>query len=309
MSNLIQLVQELRSRTGAGMMDCKKALTECNEDIEKAIDWLRQKGIAKAGSKSGRIAAEGVSTVIVEGNKAVIAEINSETDFTAKNERFLHAVEVIATGLLHSDAKTIEEAQSVATAEGPVSEVLAAISFATGEKMTLRRFELVEKTDAQTFGPYIHMGGKIAALALIEGGNADVAKDVAMQVASMNPTYVDRDHMPQAEIEHERSIQLELAKNDPKNAGKPDSIIEKMVEGRVSKALQEVCLVDQIYFRDGQTKVAAFLKSNNATVVKFVRYATGEGIEKRVDNWAEEVAAAVADLQDLRTRVKLWFLL
>ncbi|MBR0386040.1 MAG: elongation factor Ts [Erysipelotrichaceae bacterium] len=278
------------------MMDCRKALVENDEDIEKAIDWLRQKGIAKAASKGNRVAAEGVSVVKVDGNKAIIIEINSETDFTAKNERFLHAVDVVAEGILKSGAKTVEEAGDVQTAEGPVSEVLSSISFATGEKMSLRRFEIVEKTDDQTLGPYIPMGGKIAALALIEGGNADVAKDVAMQVASMNPTYIDRDHMPQEEVEHERSIQMELAKNDPKNASKPEDIIAKMVEGRVSKALQEVCLVDQIYFRDGQSKVSAFLKGANATVVKFVRYATGEGIEKKVDNWAEEVAAAVKDL-------------
>ncbi|MBQ7223642.1 MAG: elongation factor Ts [Erysipelotrichaceae bacterium] len=296
MSSLIEKVQDLRARTGAGMMDCKKALVECGEDIDKAIDWLRQKGISKSASKGNRIAAEGVSTVIVDGNKAVIAEINSETDFTARNDRFLHAVKVVAEGLLHSDAKTVEEAANVATAEGPVSEVLAAISFATGEKMTLRRFEILEKNDDQTFGPYIHMGGKIAALAVINGGNADVAKDVAMQVASMNPTYVDRDHMPAAEVEHERQIQLELAKNDPKNAGKPEAIIAKMVEGRVSKSLQEVCLVDQIYFRDGQSKVSAFLKSNNAVVDRFVRYATGEGIEKKKDNWVAEVAAATKGL-------------
>ena len=296
MSSLIEKVQDLRARTGAGMMDCKKALVECGEDIDKAIDWLRQKGISKSASKGNRIAAEGVSTVIVDGNRAVIAEINSETDFTARNERFLHAVKVVAEGLLHSDAKTVEEAANVATAEGPVSEVLAAISFATGEKMTLRRFEVLEKNDDQTFGPYIHMGGKIAALAVINGGNADVAKDVAMQVASMNPTYIDRDHMPASEVEHERTIQLEIAKNDPKNANKPQEILEKMIEGRVSKSLQEVCLVDQIYFRDGQSKVSAFLKSNNAVVDRFVRYATGEGIEKKKDNWVAEVAAATKDL-------------
>ncbi|MBR0230326.1 MAG: elongation factor Ts [Erysipelotrichaceae bacterium] len=297
MSNLLKLVQELRDRTGAGMMDCKKALEACDSDIEKAIDWLRQKGIAKAASKGNRIAAEGTSTVLVDGNKAVIAEINSETDFTARNDRFLHAVKVVAEGLLHSDAKSLEEALKVETAEGPVSEVLSTISFATGEKMSLRRFELVEKTDDQHFGPYIHMGGKIAALAVVEGGSDEVAKDVAMQVASMNPTYIDRDHMPQEEVEHERSIQLEIAKNDPKNANKPEEIIAKMIEGRVSKALQDICLVDQIYFRDGQSKVSAFLKQSNAKVVKFIRYATGEGIEKKVDNWAEEVAAAVADLK------------
>ena len=296
MSNLIQLVQELRERTGAGMMDCKKALEACDSNIDKAIDWLRQKGIAKAASKGNRIAAEGASTVLVNGNKAVILEVNSETDFTARNDRFLHAINVVAEGLLNSNAKTLEEAAAVATAEGPVSEVISSISFATGEKMELRRFEIVEKSDAQTFGPYIHMGGKIAALAVIEGGNEEVAKDIAMQVASMNPTYIDRDHMPASEVEHEREIQLEIAKNDPKNAGKPEDILAKMIEGRVSKALQEVCLVDQIYFRDGKSKVAAFLKSNNATVVKFIRYATGEGIEKRVDNWAEEVANAVKDL-------------
>ena len=296
MSNLIKLVQELRERTGAGMMDCKKALEASDQDIDKAIDWLRQKGIAKSSSKGDRIAAEGASTVLVDGNKAVILEINSETDFTARNERFLNAVKTVAEGLLHSDAKTLEEAKAVATAEGPVSEVLAAISFATGEKMDLRRFEIVEKTDDQFFGPYIHMGGKIASLAVVEGGDASVAKDVAMQVASMNPTYIDRDHMPRSEVEHERSIQLEIAKNDPKNAGKPENIIAKMIEGRVSKALQEVCLVDQIYFRDGSSKVSAFLKANNATCIKLIRYATGEGIEKRVDNWAEEVANAVKDL-------------
>ena len=296
MSNLIKLVQELRERTGAGMMDCKKALEASDQDIDKAIDWLRQKGIAKSSSKGDRIAAEGASTVLVDGNKAVILEINSETDFTARNDRFLNAVKTVAEGLLHSDAKTLEEAKAVATAEGPVSEVLAAISFATGEKMDLRRFEIVEKTDSQFFGPYIHMGGKIASLAVVEGGDDAVAKDVAMQVASMNPTYIDRDHMPQSEVEHERNIQLEIAKNDPKNAGKPENIIAKMIEGHVSKALQEVCLVDQIYFRDGSSKVSAFLKEHNATCVKFIRYATGEGIEKRVDNWAEEVANAVKDL-------------
>ena len=296
MSNLIQLVQELRERTGAGMMDCKKALEACDSDIDKAIDWLRQKGIAKAASKGNRIAAEGASTVVTEGNKAVIVEINSETDFTARNDRFLHAVKVVAEGLLHGNATTLEEAKDVDTAEGKLSEVISSISFATGEKMDLRRFEVVEKTDSQFFGPYIHMGGKIAALAVIEGGDEETAKDIAMQVASMNPTYIDRDHMPQAEVEHERQVQLEIAKNDPKNAGKPEDILNKMIEGRVSKALQEICLVDQIYFRDGKSKVSAFLKGKNATVVKFVRYATGEGIEKRVDNWAEEVANAVKDL-------------
>ena len=296
MSTLIEKVQELRERTGAGMMDCRTALVENGEDMEKAIDWLRQKGIAKAASKGNRIAAEGVSVVKVNGNKAVIVEVNSETDFTAKNERFLHAVDLVAEGLLNSNAKTVEEGEAVTTAEGPVSEVLSSISFATGEKMTLRRFEIVEKTDSQFFGPYIHMGGKIAALAVLDGGNDEVAKDIAMQVASMNPSYIDRDHMPQEEVEHERDIQLEIAKNDPKNAGKPEDIIAKMIEGRVSKALQDVCLVDQVYFRDGQNKVGSYLKSNNATVVSFIRYATGEGIEKKVDNWAEEVAAAVADL-------------
>lgn len=296
MATLIEKVQELRERTGAGMMDCKNALVENGEDMEKAIDWLRQKGIAKAASKGNRIAAEGISVAKVNGNKAVIVEVNSETDFTAKNERFLHAVDVVADGLLKSNARTLEEAQEAVTSEGKVSEVLSDISFATGEKMSLRRFEVVEKTDSQLFGPYVHMGGKIATIAVVEGGSEEVAKDIAMQVASMSPTYIDRDNMPQEEVEHERSIQMELAKNDPKNAGKPDDIIAKMVEGRVSKALQEVCLVDQIYFRDGQEKVASFLKNNNAKVVRFIRYATGEGIEKKVDNWAEEVAAAVRDL-------------
>jgi elongation factor Ts len=291
-SNLIELVKELRERTGAGMMDCRKALVESGEDIEKAIDWLREKGIAKRNSKLNRIAAEGMSTVAVNGDKAVILEVNSETDFTAANERFQHAVTTVAEGLVNSDARTLEEAGKAATAEGTVDEVLSNISFATGEKIVLRRFEIVSKTPDQTFGPYVHMGGKIAALVVLQGGNEEVAKDMAMQVASMNPTYLDREHMPAEEVEHERQVQIEQAKNDPKNANKPQAIIEKMVEGRVSKALQDICLVDQIYFRDGQQKVSAYLQANHASVVSFVRYATGEGIEKKVDNWVEEVKAA-----------------
>jgi len=288
MATLLEKVQELRERTGAGILDCKKALTETGEDMEKAIDWLREKGIAKQAAKAGRIAAEGASTVVVDGNKAIIVEVNSETDFTSRTDKFQHAVEVVAKGLLAANAKTVEEAANVATAEGTVNDVLSAISFSTGEKITLRRFEVVTKNADESFGYYIHMNKMISAVSVIKGSE-EVAKDIAMQVASMNPTYIDRDHMPAEIVEKERHTQLEIAKNEPANASKPAEILAKMVEGRVSKALQELSLVDQIYFRDGQTKISAWLKNNNATVTSFIRYGVGDGIEKKVDNWVEEV--------------------
>lgn len=293
MATLIELVQQLRDKTGAGILDCKKALTECNQDMDKAVDWLREKGIAKSAAKASRIAAEGKAIIKIDGNKALLAEMNTETDFSAKTERFLEMCEKVGDAILAAEPATVEEALEVATAEGKVSELIAAVSFATGEKMTLRRFEIVKKSDEQTFGTYLHHDGKSAAIVVFEGNSADAVKYIPMQVVSMNPTYVDRDHMPAEIVDHERQIQTEIAKNDPANASKPANIVEKMVEGRVSKALQEMCLLDQAYFMDGSTKVSAFLKSVNVKVVSFVKYAVGEGIEKKVDNWVEEVQAAM----------------
>ena len=293
MANLVELVKELRDKTGAGMLDCKKALEANDNDIEKAIDWLREKGIAKSQAKAGRVAAEGLSTIITEGNKAVIVEINSETDFTARTDKFKDMVKLVAKTILDNQPKDVEEALSLKVGAGTVNEEISTVSFATGEKMTLRRFEVVTKTDGQQFGTYVHHDGKTACVVVINGTNAEVGKPVAMQIASMKPQYVDRDHMPAEIVAHETEIQKEIAKNDPKNAGKPDSIIEKMVAGRVSKSLQDLCLVDQAFILDGNKKVSAYLSENNSSVESFVLYVVGEGIEKKKDNWVEEVQAAL----------------
>lgn len=293
MANLVELVKELREKTGAGMLDCKKALEASECDMEKAIDWLREKGIAKSQAKQGRVAAEGLASIIVEGNKAVLVEVNSETDFTARTDKFKNMVKAVATTILENNPKDVEEALTLKAENGTVNEEIAAVSFATGEKMTLRRFTVVEKTDDQLFGTYVHHDGKTACIVVINGKNEEVGKPVAMQIASMKPQYVDRDHMPQEIVEHETAIQKEIAKNDPKNAGKPEGIIDKMVAGRVSKSLQDLCLVDQAFILDGNLKVSAYLANNNCSVDSFVLYVVGEGIEKKKDNWVEEVAAAL----------------
>ncbi len=287
-------VKALRDKTGAGMMDCKKALTECDGDIAKASEWLREKGIAKAAKKADRIAAEGATRVAVDGNTAVVFEVNSETDFVAKNEQFVALLDKIQSVLLSAKPANMEEALA-APVDGTTLEALVTNATATiGEKITFRRFEIVEKTDNDAFGAYIHMGGKISALAVLEGTtDAAVAKDIAMQVASMNPQFVSREHMPAEFIENERHVQLEILKNDASLANKPEKVLHGIVEGRLSKSLQEICLVDQVFFKDQGMKVKDYVKAHNATVKMFVRYAVGEGIEKRQDNFAEEVMAAV----------------
>ena len=285
-------VKELRELTGAGMMDCKKALTECEGDIKKAIDWLREKGIAKAAKKEGRIAAEGLAKILIEGNKAVVLEVNSETDFVAKNDRFLALLDEAAKTIFNSNAKTVEEALALPTAEGTLNDSFIAAVAVIGEKITLRRFEIVEKSDDELFGSYTHQGGRIVAVTVVKGtADAQVAKNMAMQVASMNPTYVSRDEMPQEVVAHEREVQEGIMANDESLANKPDKVKAGIIEGRVSKALQDMCLVDQEYFLDSNLKCGQYLKENNAEVVKFVKYIVGEGIEKKQDDFAAEVAA------------------
>ena len=293
MANLLELVKELRDRTGAGMMECKKALEASDCDMDKAIDYLRERGIAKSAAKASRIAAEGLACIVEDGNKIAVVEVNSETDFTARTDKFKDMVAVVAKAVCDNEPATVEEALELPTATGKVSEDIAAVSFATGEKMTLRRIEIIKKTDDQIFGKYLHFDGKTAAVAVLNGNKPEVAKAIAMQIASMNPSYVDRDHMPEEIIEHETKIQTELVKADEKNANKPDTIIAKMVEGKVSKALQEMCLYDQAFILDGNQKVSAYLKSEGVSVDSFVRIVVGEGIEKKVDNWVEEVNAAL----------------
>ncbi|MDH6366731.1 MULTISPECIES: translation elongation factor Ts [Breznakia] len=283
------MVKELRERTGAGMMDCKKALQETDGDMDKAAEWLREKGIAKAAKKSGRIAAEGLTRVATDGNIAVIFEVNSETDFVAKNEQFTELLDKIQGILLSNKPSDMDSALALVT-EGDTLETTIANATATiGERISLRRFEVVEKTADDVFGAYMHMGGKISALTVLKGGNDEVAKDIAMQVASMSPQYISRDHMPQEFIDKERQIQTEILNNDESLKSKPENVLKGIVEGRLSKSLQDVSLIDQIYFKDPNQKVAQYLKSNNAEVVTFVRYAVGEGIEKREENFAEEV--------------------
>lgn len=279
-------VKELRERTGAGMMDCKKALTETNGDMDAAIDYLRENGIAKAAKKADRIAAEGITYLATEGNKALVLEINSETDFVAKNEKFTDLVKVVAEAILASEPKTLEEALQVKAGEETVESVINNGIATIGEKLSLRRFEILTKTDADSFGTYSHMGGRIGVLTLVEGiKEEEVAKDVAMHVAALNPKYLDETEVPQEELEHEKKILSEQALNE----GKPANIVEKMIVGRLNKYLEEICLVKQKFVKDDSLTVEKFVASKGGKITKFVRYEVGEGIEKKEDNFAEEV--------------------
>ena len=278
-------VAELRAKTGAGMMDCKKALSETNGDINAAIDYLREKGIAKAAKKESRIAAEGLANVYINGNKAVILEVNSETDFVSKNEEFTSMLDTIGNTILNSNAKTVEEALELPCEEGTIKDLIIAKTAKIGEKLSLRRIEVVEKTDDETFGSYLHMGGKIAVLTVLTGANEEVAKDVAMQAAAMKPEFVREDEIPTDRVEKERAIFKEQAMNE----GKPAEIAEKMVNGRINKFYKEICLEEQDFVKDSDMTVGAFVKSKNGSIVNMVRFEVGEGIEKKEENFAEEV--------------------
>lgn len=279
------MVKDLREQTGAGMMDCKKALSETNGNMEEAVNWLREKGIAKSAKKESRIAAEGLANIYVNGNKAVIVEVNSETDFVSKNEEFVSMIDTIGKCLLASDAKTVEDAKKVSTSEGTIEELIINKTAKIGEKLSLRRFEIVNKNDDESFGTYIHMGGKIAALTVIKGANENVAKDVAMQAAAMKPLYVFPSEVPGDVLDNERNVLKEQAMNE----GKPADIAEKMVEGRIKKFYKEICLAEQSFIKDGDISVEKYVANNGGEIVKMIRYEVGEGMEKRSDNFAEEV--------------------
>lgn len=282
------MVKELREKTGAGMMDCKNALTETDGDMDKAVDFLREKGIAKAAKKASRIAAEGSAYIAVEGNEAVIVEINSETDFVAKNEQFQSLVKEIAEHLLSQKPADVEEALSQKlNGEGQVlQEYINAAIAKIGEKLSLRRFQIVSKEDGSAFGAYLHMGGRIGVLTVLDGTNDDeVAKDVAMHVAAVNPRYVSRDSVPTEEVERERDVLKQQALNE----GKPENIVEKMVEGRIRKFFEEICLVDQPFVKDPDQTVSKYVASKGGSVKGFIRYEVGEGMEKREENFADEV--------------------
>lgn len=281
-----KLVKELREKTGAGMMDCKKALTETDGDIDKAIDYLREKGIAKAAKKADRIAAEGLVHVETKGNDAVIVEINSETDFVARNEGFQELVKEIANQVLDTKAETVEALMETTLPNGKsVDERIKEAISTIGEKLSVRRFAIRTKTDNDAFGAYLHMGGRIGVLTVVEGStDEEAARDVAMHIAAINPKYVSSEQVSEEEINHER----EVLKQQALNEGKPENIVEKMVEGRLRKYLQEICAVDQDFVKNPDVTVEA-LKTKGGKLVDFVRYEVGEGMEKREENFADEV--------------------
>ena len=279
------MVKDLREKTGAGMMDCKKALSETNGNMEEAINWLREKGIAKSAKKESRIAAEGLASIYVEGNKAVILEVNSETDFVSKNAEFTNMIDTIGKALLQSNATTVDEAKEVVTAEGTIGELIVNKTAKIGEKLSLRRFAIVTKNDDEFFGSYIHMGGKIAALTVIKGASEDVAKDVAMQAAAMKPLYTFPSEVPADVLDNEKTVLKEQAMNE----GKPADIAEKMVEGRIKKFYKEICLSEQAFIKDGDLSVEKYVTNNGGEIKSMIRYEVGEGMTKRNDNFAEEV--------------------
>ena len=278
-------VKELRDMTGAGMLDCKKALTESNGDIDAAIDYLREKGISKAAKKADRIAAEGLSNIYIDGNVAVVVEVNSETDFVAKNADFKALVDTIGNLIVKNEVTTMEEVLNLSDGENTINELIVNATATIGEKLSLRRFERIVKNDNEVFGSYLHMGGKISSLVVVEGNNEEVAKDVAMQAAAMRPKYVRREDVPAEEVEHERSVLTEQALAE----GKKAEFVDKIITGRLEKFYADICLVDQAFIKDGDLTVSKYLENNNSKINSLVRYEVGEGMEKRTEDFAEEV--------------------
>ncbi|MDD5826257.1 MAG: translation elongation factor Ts [Bacilli bacterium] len=279
------MVKELRETSGAGMLDCKKALEATNGNMEEAINWLREKGISKAAKKASRIAAEGLAFAKIEGNKAVIVEVNSETDFVAKNEEFKSLVNEIADIVLKNSPKNVEEALEVVSDGKKLSDIISEKVATIGEKLSFRRFEVLEKEDSQIFGTYSHMGGKIVTVVVLEGNDAELAKDIAMQAAAMRPLYLNRDEVPEDRIEKERTVLTEQAENEGLDPNK----LPMIVNGRLNKFFEEVCLVDQGFIKENKMKVSKYVESKNSNIVQFVRYEVGEGIEKKEENFADEV--------------------
>jgi elongation factor Ts len=280
-----QMVKDLREMSGAGMMDCKKALTEAKGNMDDAVNYLREKGIAKSLKKESRIAAEGLANVFIDGNKAVILEVNSETDFVSKNQEFVDMIEEIGVSIMKSKAKTLEEAKKAETKEGTVEELIISKIAKIGEKLSLRRFTYLEKSDSQVFGSYIHMGGKIAVLSLLNGSNEEVAKDVAMQSAAMKPTYIFREDVSNEVLDNEKKIAKEQAMNE----GKPENIAEKISLGKINKFYEENCLYEQQFIKDNSLTIKDYLKNNKSEIVNVIRYEVGEGMEHREENFADEV--------------------
>lgn len=282
-------VKELREKTGAGMLDCKKALEACEGNIEKACDWLREKGIAKAAKKESRIAAEGLCQIKVDGNNAVMLEVNSETDFVAKNAEFTNFVDYLADQILANEVATVEDVLAINDGEETINDKLVALVAKIGEKISFRRFEKITKADDEVFGTYKHMGGKIGTVVVVKGANEEVAKDVAMQACAMNPTALNRDGVPAELVEREAHIIKEQVMAE----GKPEEIAEKMVVGRLNKFYKEVCLEEQAFIKDSGLSVLDYVKNNGGEINSMTRFAVGEGIEKRQDDFASEVMSQI----------------
>lgn len=282
-------VKELRDKTGAGMLDCKKALEATNGNMTEAVDWLREKGISKAEKKASRVAAEGLCKIVTDGNKAVILEVNSETDFVAKNEEFTNFVDYLASTILANNLKTHEEVLSFEDNGETIENKLVALTAKIGEKLSFRRHELVTKNDNEVFGNYLHMGGRIGALVVLANTNEEVAKDVAMHVAAMAPVCATRSDVPADMVDHESKVIKEQVMNE----GKPADIAEKMVTGRLNKFYKEICLEEQEFIKDSSVNVGTFVKNNGGSIVSMIRYAVGEGIEKKEENFADEVMSQI----------------
>ena len=282
------LVKELREKTGAGMMDCKKVLTETDGDLEKAMELLRERGIAKAAKKSGRVAAEGLVEAYIseDGKVGAIVEVNAETDFVAKNEEFKNFVNSVAKQVVVKNPKDVEELlaqESIDVSGKTVNEVLVEKISTIGENMTIRRFARFESTGLVE--KYIHGDGKIAVLVNMSKGDKEVAKDICMQIAAARPEFIKRENVPAERVEKE----MEILKVQAMNEGKPAQIAEKIVQGRIGKFYEEICLVDQAFVKNPDIKISQLLKEKDADIIEFARFEKGEGIEKKEENFAEEV--------------------
>ncbi len=292
-----QMVKELREKTSAGMLDCKKALAATDGDMEKAVTWLREKGIAKAVKKEGAVAAEGLCSYTISGNKCVVFELNSQTDFVAQNEKFLSLLEKVGKILSESNATNTEEALALQVEGKDLNTIILEASGVIGEKITLRRVNVIEKTSDQVFGAYKHMKGRIVTIAILTGNDDVVAKDIAMHVAALNPKYVSKNDVPEDVIAKEREIILAAALNENAQSAKPkpeNIVAERIVPGRLEKNLKEICLLSQAFVKNPDQTVEAYVNGAKVQVVSFIRLEVGEGIEKQVNDFAAEVAAQSA---------------
>ena len=291
------MVKELREKTSAGMMDCKKALAATDGNMEEAVTWLRERGIAKAVKKEGAVAAEGLCSYAISGNKCAVFELNSQTDFVAQNAKFVQLLETVGNIIVNSNATNTDDALKVVTDGKDLATVILEASGVIGEKISLRRVSVLEKTDSQTFGAYKHMGGRIVSVVILEGNNVEVAKDVAMHTAALAPKYVSKNDIPSDVIAKEKEVILAAALNEnaQSNKPKPENIIaERIVPGRLEKNLKEICLLSQAFVKNPDQTVEAYVAGAKCAVVTFVRLEVGEGIEKQVNDFAAEVAAQSA---------------